>query len=501
MKIGWIDYINTLPFQIEKFKEHEIVKAYPSILNSMLHQNNIDVGIISSGEYIEHYYRYFIIPDLSISSFKKVDSVIIASVKPLEDINEIYLTKESKTSVLLTKVIFEIFLKKNVNYKTFEKFKKQNTVLLIGDKALTHKKDYPYVYDLCEIWYNYTNLPFTFALWCVNKDYFLNNKEEVFHFQKKLKENVADFFSSIDSTDLQEDYKNYLKNLSFDLGTKNIESLLLFSKYLKDLNLIKKLPDFRFIDGKVITVDGTQTLYNFDYNEAYHSSSAGAYSESLHKFIVPCKVREICSKNKEINILDVGFGLGYNVATAIKNCENAKINIYSIEKDINFLEHIKKIDIPENLKNIYDLFFHIEKSTIKLNEKIYQCFLLQKDKINLTIIIGDGRDIIKDIKSLNIKFDAVFWDPFSPKVNREMWTVDIFKNVKDIIKTDGILATYSAAISVKKSLLEAGFKIGLVEPIGRKSASTVATLEGEIPPLPEKEFLRIKNSNQKAIYD
>lgn len=501
MKIGWIDYLNTLPFQIGKFKEHQIVKAYPSVLNNMLYKNSIDVGIVSSGEYIEHYYRYFIIPDLSISSYKKVDSVIIASVKPLEDVDEIYLTKESKTSIYLTKVIFEIFLKKSVKYKTFEKFKKQSTVLLIGDKALENKKDYSYVYDLSEIWYNYTNLPFTFALWCVNKDYFLNNKEEVFQFQKKLKENVEDFFNTIDNSDLLEDYKNYLKNLSFNLDNKHIQSLSLFSKYLKELNLIKKLPDFRFIDGKVITVDGTQTLYNFDYNETYHSSSAGAYSESLHKFINPCKIKEICNKEKNIYILDVGFGLGYNVATAIKNCENGKINIFSIEKDMDFLENIKKLDIPENLKSIYNLFFQMEKSTISLNETTYPSFTLKKDNVNLTVIIGDGRDIIKDLKSLNIKFDAVFWDPFSPKVNREMWTVDIFKNVKNLMKNNAILATYSAAISVKKSLMEAGFKIGLVEPIGRKSPSTVATLEGDIPPLPEKEFLRIKNSNQTAIYN
>lgn len=501
MRIGWIDYINTLPFQIEKFKEYEIIKAYPSVLNNMLYQNDIDVGIVSSGEYLEHYYKYFIIPDLSISSCKKVDSVIIASVQPLEEVNEIYLTKESKTSIYLTKIIFDIFLKKSVKYKTFEKFKKQSTVLLIGDKALINKKYYPYVYDLSEVWYKYTNLPFTFALWCVNKDYFLNNKEEVLQFYKKLKENVEDFFNSIDSINLSEDYKNYLKNLSFNLDNKHIQSLSLFSKYLKELNLIKKLPDFRFIDGKVITVDGTQTLYNFDYNEAYHSSSAGAYSESLHKFINPCKIKEICSKEKEIHILDVGFGLGYNVATAIKNCENGIINIFSIEKDINFLENIKKLDIPENLKSIYNLFFQMEKSTISLNGTTYQCFTFKKDNIDLTVIVGDGRDIIKDLKSLNIKFDAIFWDPFSPKVNREMWTVDIFKNVKNIMKSNAILATYSAAISVKKSLLEAGFKIGLIEPIGRKSPSTVATLEGDILPLPEKEFLRIKNSTQTAIYD
>lgn len=81
----------------------------------------------------------------------------------------------------------------------------------------------------------------------------------------------------------------------------------------------------------------------------------------------------------------------------------------------------------------------------------------------------------------------MFYDPFSPKVNTEMWTVNIFRIVKRLMKDDGILATYSASLAVRKGLIEAGFRIGLVEPVGRKSYSTVATVSGDIPPLTEKE--------------
>jgi Predicted periplasmic solute-binding protein len=208
MKIGWIDYLNTLPFQIERFKDFQIVKDVPSNLNKLLFEGKIDVGIISAAEYLEHYYKYFILPDLSISSCKDVKSVILASHIPLEDVEKIYITKESKTSVNLLRVIFEIFLNKKPEYKPFESLKNKPSLLLIGDKALKHKSDYPYVYDLSKIWFDYTNLPFTFALWCVNKEYFLSNREKVYNFQRKLKENVKEFFEKIDNYPLETEKKS-----------------------------------------------------------------------------------------------------------------------------------------------------------------------------------------------------------------------------------------------------------------------------------------------------
>ncbi|MFN3787380.1 MAG: MnmC family methyltransferase, partial [Sulfurihydrogenibium azorense] len=85
-------------------------------------------------------------------------------------------------------------------------------------------------------------------------------------------------------------------------------------------------------------------------------------------------------------------------------------------------------------------------------------------------------------------------DPFSPKVNTEMWTLDLFKVVKNLMTDKAILATYSASLPVRKGLIEAGFKIGLVEPVGRRSPSTVATIKGDIPELPEKEKQRLETS-------
>ena len=98
------------------------------------------------------------------------------------------------------------------------------------------------------------------------------------------------------------------------------------------------------MDSKIKTADGTETFINQEYNEAYHSTKAGAYTESLLKFVLPCRVDRLSKEKKQLDILDIGFGLGYNVAVCIKvateNNPDIFLNIVSVEKDISVFEKI-----------------------------------------------------------------------------------------------------------------------------------------------------------------
>ncbi|NPA58573.1 MAG: hypothetical protein GXN94_04700 [Aquificae bacterium] len=244
---------------------------------------------------------------------------------------------------------------------------------------------------------------------------------------------------------------------------------------------------------KIKTADGTETFFNEEFNEAYHSTKAGAYTESLHKFVLPSRIDRLAREKESVNLLDVGFGLGYNVAVAVKvaveNNPSAFLNVVSVEKDRSVFERIKKLSLPEKLKPIYE---QILSGGFEGN-----VYTARGENFRLQVVFGEGRQVLKNLKG---RFDAVFYDPFSPKVNAEMWTVELFKVVKNLMEERAVLSTYSASLGVRKGLVEAGFKIGLVEPVGRKSHSTVATLKGEIPPLPEKERERLANSPYAVPY-
>ncbi len=201
----------------------------------------------------------------------------------------------------------------------------------------------------------------------------------------------------------------------------------------------------------VKTKDNSYTFYSKIYDETYHSVS-GALDEALRKFIEPCKIKD------RMKILDIGFGLGYNVGMALFKAKNLKI--ISLEKNKQLLDEIQDVTVPDWFKESYDKVKKCAKN-LEYKDKNYE----------IKILIGDARETIKE---LNEKFDAVFLDPFSPKKNPELWTKDFFKEIKKRMKKEALLATYSCARLVRKNLKDAGFIVEDGPCVGRRAPSTIA---------------------------
>jgi len=63
----------------------------------------------------------------------------------------------------------------------------------------------------------------------------------------------------------------------------------------------------------------------------------------------------------------------------------------------------------------------------------------------------------------------VYYDAFAPGKQPEMWTDDILQKVAATVKKGGILVTYCAKGSVRRSLNSAGFQMERISgPIGKK---------------------------------
>jgi chorismate dehydratase len=217
---------------------------------------------------------------------------------------------------------------------------------------------------------------------------------------------------------------------------------------------------------ELTTMDNSVTLYNEAYQEYYHSKS-GAIEEAFEKYVKPCKIPEL-GKKGQVRILDIGFGLGYNVIAAIDAAVEAnskcEIEIISLEKDENIVREIQE------LNPLLKHFFIIKKLEYDPKTKSY---LYEDKNIFLRIKIGDA---LQTIKTVTGKFDAIFFDPFSPKNNPELWTVDFMKDVAEKTKKEAILATYSYAKAVRENLKQAGFEVFDGPIIGRRSPCTLAKL-------------------------
>ena len=91
----------------------------------------------------------------------------------------------------------------------------------------------------------------------------------------------------------------------------------------------------------------------------------------------------------------------------------------------------------------------------------------------MEIFLGDAREYILQLP--HAKFDIVYHDAFSPTTNPVLWTKEYFRDIKNIIKKDGVLTTYSIALGVRLALYENEFIVYLNK--GEKFRdSTVASL-------------------------
>jgi len=248
---------------------------------------------------------------------------------------------------------------------------------------------------------------------------------------------------------------------------------------------------------KVETADGSFTLYNAAFGESYHSVSAGALEESLKKFLLPSNLLWKAQSQREIYLLEVGFGLGYNLSvTAVKLKEvNPKLKLHYFGLDYRIVPLIRDLKLPPPYGEFY------EKLKGELLEGGKTTF--EVENVRVTILLGDARKKVQELKGLN--FDAVYHDAFSPKRNTELWTLEFLKLLKELMKGDAFWVSYSTALPVRRALWELGFKIFNTQPVGRKSPGTAATLEGiplsnRVYPLSEKEIQKLLNSPKAVPY-
>ncbi|SDN37453.1 menaquinone biosynthesis protein [Alkalicoccus daliensis] len=185
LKIGEINYTNIMPMFFY-LNRTELVnrgfifeQATPSELNNKMSAGLVDVGGISSFEYARNPDEYMILPELSVSSIGSVGSIFMFSKKEASELNNssIALTSSSATSVHLLKLIMSHYFKVKPSYTTetpsLEKMlESHDACLLIGDDAIraSWKMDETlYKYDLGKLWYEWMQVPMTYALFAVRK--------------------------------------------------------------------------------------------------------------------------------------------------------------------------------------------------------------------------------------------------------------------------------------------------------------------------------------------
>ena len=194
----------------------------------------------------------------------------------------------------------------------------------------------------------------------------------------------------------------------------------------------------------IITKDGSKSLYLPQLNETYHSKF-GAKTESQHVFI---KAGYQYVSKPEIRILEIGFGTGLNVLlTYFAQLIDGK-NVY--------YEALEKFPLPDNIVNEINDF---EDAEIKKVFKLLHQIPWQQDvALNKNFVLHKNQIDLLDFDT-NKTFDLIYFDAFAPDKQPEMWTRAIFNKMYRFLDTGGVLVTYSAKGSVRRTMQAAGFSV------------------------------------------
>jgi chorismate dehydratase len=193
LRMGRISYINASP--VYYGLDHglappwlTLVTDVPAALNRQIIQGEIEISPVSAAHYAMNHKDLLLLPDLSISCHGPVMSVLCAANAPLNELagKKVLFSKESATAAAFLKMIFALqgvhpeFVTGFVG-DVFDVPEAVDAVLVIGDTALTqpwHKR-FSFCFDLGQIWFEMTGMPFVFAVWVVRRDFAATHPETV----------------------------------------------------------------------------------------------------------------------------------------------------------------------------------------------------------------------------------------------------------------------------------------------------------------------------------
>lgn len=200
----------------------------------------------------------------------------------------------------------------------------------------------------------------------------------------------------------------------------------------------------------VTTADGSNTIYNAEVGEHYHSRH-GALQESLHVF-VKSGMAYFLDRNEvnDLNILEVGFGTGLNFLLTADACTGKQLKLnytgieaYPINSEMIALTGYQQY-VPALLWEQFNSSYpQALKTTVDINETAS----LQ----------------IANTKLLNFeteqRFDVVYFDAFAAIHQPEMWNEEAISHTVSFLKPGGVFVTYAITGNLKRMLKAMNFKV------------------------------------------
>ncbi len=223
-----------------------------------------------------------------------------------------------------------------------------------------------------------------------------------------------------------------------------------------------------------VTDDDSRTLIRRDARVAYHSAS-GAASETSHVYLGNSAVAQRLQAGQATSVLEIGFGTGLGLLMTLDAAVTAgtPLRYESIEYELLSPEVLSELQLGRFLRNpqlVDALLGWLDSLGPSVPPGRYRW--QPEDRQTFWLTHGDARDV--DFSETQ-PVDAIYFDPFAPSENPDLWKPDFLKSMRGLLNTDGRLVTYAVSREVRESFEKAGFQVQRVSgPPGGKREVLIA---------------------------
>ena len=224
---------------------------------------------------------------------------------------------------------------------------------------------------------------------------------------------------------------------------------------------------------------------------AFHSG-CGAVAESRHVYLQNSGVLSSIEDGVAVRLLEVGVGVGLNfllTADAVRCRTEDELNIgdhdapprlsyvgldsnwlnASVINDLNHGQFLRNEDLRVAMIEVYIGFDSSSTQT-------HRSFDSACGNVSATFYDQSFFDWCDVHAAVVDPFDAIYFDPFDPATNPELWTTATFERLRDLTRPGGCLTTYCVKVSVRRAMQSAGWDVRRVPgPPGGKREVCVAT--------------------------
>jgi queuine tRNA-ribosyltransferase len=240
----------------------------------------------------------------------------------------------------------------------------------------------------------------------------------------------------------------------------------------------------------VLTSLGVPAVRDAVLGEVMHPV-VGPAVESERLYVAQSRLRaRLAEPGPPLVLFDVGLGAGSNALAALAAADSVeggrRLEVASFELDTGALALAASDAGAARLG--------LTEREVAAARTLLERGRFESPRVLWRLVPGDLRETLP---REGARAELVFWDPFSPKANPELWTVAAFSALRARCAARADVYTYSTATATRAALLLAGFHVGAGDASGPKQETTAAATDPALltRPLDARWLARLARSS------